>query len=34
MAFTDFSGCHVPFVTPFKDDFSRMRRDCVGWSII
>jgi 4-hydroxy-tetrahydrodipicolinate synthase len=22
MAFTDFSGCHVPFVTPFKDDFS------------
>jgi 4-hydroxy-tetrahydrodipicolinate synthase len=21
MAFTDFSGCHVPFVTPFKDDF-------------
>ena len=22
MAFTDFSGCHVPFVTPFRDDFS------------
>jgi 4-hydroxy-tetrahydrodipicolinate synthase len=22
MAFTDFSGCHVPFVTPFKNDFS------------
>ena len=22
MAFTDFSGCHVPFVTPFKEDFS------------
>lgn len=22
MAFTNFSGCHVPFVTPFKDDFS------------
>jgi len=22
MAFTDFSGCHVPLVTPFKNDFS------------
>src|SRR4030066_753587 len=22
MAIKDFSGCHIPLVTPFKDDFS------------